>query len=74
MTWADFITELNLKYYNHMAIKAQRNEFNNLKQGNMTVIKAILKFDQLAGLCPQIVPTKEERVLRMMGMFKIELQ
>ena len=39
----------------------------------MTVIEAVLMFDQLARLCPQIVPTEEERVLRIMDMFRTEL-
>ena len=39
----------------------------------MTVAEAVTKFTQLARLCPRLVPTKEERVRRMMKMFKPEL-
>ena len=35
--------------------------------------KAISKFNQLARLCPHLVPTEAERVRRMMGMFRPEL-
>ena len=39
----------------------------------MTVTEAVTKFNQLARLCLHLVPTEEERVRRMMEMFKPEL-
>ncbi|KAL5553447.1 hypothetical protein UlMin_040848 [Ulmus minor] len=48
MTWDEFIVEFNQKYYNRMAMRAQQNEFINIKQGNMSVTEAVHKFDQLA--------------------------
>ena len=38
----------------------------------MSVTEAVAKFNQLARLCPLLVPTEEERVRRMMEMFKLE--
>ena len=73
MTWADFITEFNHKYFNMKSMSAQQNEFNNLKQGTMSVTDAVRKFDQLARLCPHLVPTEEERVRRMLEMFRPDL-
>ncbi|KAL5556308.1 hypothetical protein UlMin_038544 [Ulmus minor] len=73
MTWDEFIAEFNQKYYNRMAMRAQQNEFINIKQGNMSVTEAVRKFDQLARLCPYLVPTEEERVRRMLEMFRPEL-
>ncbi|KAL5583600.1 hypothetical protein UlMin_016042 [Ulmus minor] len=70
MTWDEFIVEFNQKYYNRMAMRAQQNEFINIKQGNMSVTEAVRKFDQLARLCPYLVPTEEERVRRMLEMFR----
>ena len=35
--------------------------------------EAVTKFNQLARLCPHLVPTEEERVRRMMEIFKPEL-
>ncbi|KAL5565257.1 hypothetical protein UlMin_028421 [Ulmus minor] len=61
MTWDEFILEFNQKYYNRMAMRAQQNEFINIKQGSMSVTEAVRKFDQLARLCPYLVPTEEER-------------
>ncbi|KAL5543368.1 hypothetical protein UlMin_007152 [Ulmus minor] len=36
----------------------------------MSVTEAVRKFDQLARLCPYLVPTEEERVRRMLEMFQ----
>ncbi|KAL5574614.1 hypothetical protein UlMin_016313 [Ulmus minor] len=74
MTWDEFIVEFNQKYYNRMAMRAQQNEFINIKQGSMSVTEAVRKFDQLARLCPFLVRTEEERVRRMLEMFCPELQ
>ncbi|KAL5545187.1 hypothetical protein UlMin_008971 [Ulmus minor] len=51
----------------------QQNEFINIKQGSMSVTEAVRKFDQLARLCPYLVPTEEEWVRRMLEMFRPEL-
>ena len=73
MTWNEFLGEFNAKYYDTVGFRAQQNEFNNLKQGDMTVMEACHKFDRLARLCPQLVPTKMERVRRMLVMFHPEI-
>ena len=69
MTWDEFVGEFNQKYYNPAALRAQQNEFLNLKQGNMTVVEAVRKFEQLFRLCPFLVNTEEERLRRMMDIF-----
>ncbi|KAL5556896.1 hypothetical protein UlMin_039132 [Ulmus minor] len=63
MTWADFVSEFNQKYYNSAILRAQQDEFMNLKQGSMTVIEAVNKFEQ----------TEEDRLKRMMDMFKPDI-
>ena len=73
MTWNEFLGEFNAKYYDTVGLRAQQNEFNNLKQGDMTVMEACRKFDRLARLCPQLVPTEMERVRRMLVMFRPEI-
>ena len=50
-------------------MRAKQKEFLNLKQGNMTVIEAVTKFEQLARLCPSLAGTKEERTRKMMDIF-----
>ncbi|KAL5560269.1 hypothetical protein UlMin_036480 [Ulmus minor] len=69
MTWGEFVGEFNQKYYNQAAMSAKQNEFLNLKQGNMTVIEAVTKFERLAHLCPSLAATEEERTQKMMDMF-----
>ncbi|KAL5569524.1 hypothetical protein UlMin_026099 [Ulmus minor] len=59
MTWADFVSEFNQKYYNSAILRAQQDEFMNLKQGSMTVIEAVNKFEQLSRY--RMAQVKEER-------------
>ncbi|KAL5558007.1 hypothetical protein UlMin_034218 [Ulmus minor] len=73
MTWADFVREFNQKYYNSARLRAQQDEFMNLKQGNMTVIEAVNKFEQLSRVCPHMLRTEEDRLKRMMDMFKPDI-
>ena len=41
--------ELNMKFFNMRTMNDQRRDFNNLKQGNLTVTEAVIKFNQLHG-------------------------
>lgn len=72
MTWKDFMVEFNEKFYNQSMLKEKQNELKNKKQGNMTVTDAVLKFNQLAHLCPNMAPNEEERGRRMLEMFRPE--
>ena len=67
--WAEFVGEFNQKYYNPAALKVQQNEFLNLKLGNMMVVEAVRKFEQLSHLCPFLVNMEKERLRRMMDIF-----
>ncbi|KAL5544524.1 hypothetical protein UlMin_008308 [Ulmus minor] len=58
MSWAEFVGEFNQKYYNSAILRTQQDEFMNLKQGSMTVIESVNKFEQLSRLMTQV---KEER-------------
>ncbi|GMN57665.1 hypothetical protein TIFTF001_026767 [Ficus carica] len=69
MNWQDFVTEFRTMYYNREVLAAQQDAFTNLKQGSMTVMEAVKKFEQLARLCPELVPSETEKVRRMMKMF-----
>ncbi|KAL5564637.1 hypothetical protein UlMin_027801 [Ulmus minor] len=73
MTWEEFIIEFNLKYYNQVSMRAKQSELINLRQGKMTMTKAIRKFDQLARLCPTLVRMEEDRVIRLLEVFWPEL-
>ncbi|GMN72038.1 hypothetical protein TIFTF001_051918 [Ficus carica] len=73
MSWQDFVTEFRTMYYNREVLAAQQDEFANLKQGSMTVMEAVKKFEQLARLCPELVPNETEKVRRMMKMFRTDI-
>ncbi|GMN19613.1 hypothetical protein TIFTF001_039854 [Ficus carica] len=73
MDWQDFVTEFRAMYYNAEILAAQQDEFTSLQQGSMTVMEAVQKFEQLARLCPELVPTEKEKVRRMMKMFRTDI-
>ncbi|GMN64232.1 hypothetical protein TIFTF001_033317 [Ficus carica] len=73
MNWQDFVSEFRTMYYNREILAAQQDEFTNLKQGSMTVMEAVKKFEQLARLCPELVPSKTEKVRMMMKMFRTDI-
>ena len=58
MSWQDFVTEFRAMYYNSEILAAQQDEFTSLKQGSMTIMEAVKKFEQLARLCPELVPNE----------------
>ena len=73
MSWADFIREFNQKYYNSAILRNQQDEFLNLKQRTMIIIEAVNKFEQLSRLCPFMVRIEEDRLKRMMDMFRPDI-
>ena len=73
MTWAEFIEEFNQKFFNLTAMSTQQTEFLNFKQDGLKVATAVKKFEQLARLCPYLVPTEEQRTKRMLEMFQPDI-
>ncbi|GMN59401.1 hypothetical protein TIFTF001_028499 [Ficus carica] len=73
MSWQDFMTEFHTMHNNREVLAAQQDEFTNLKQGSMIVMEAVKKFEQLARLCPELVPSETEKVRRMMKMFRTDI-
>lgn len=70
MTWAQFVDEFNRKFFNPTVMSAQQIEFLNFKQDGLTIAATIKKFEQLARLCPYLVPTGEQRNNCMLEMFR----
>ncbi|GMN22409.1 hypothetical protein TIFTF001_043511 [Ficus carica] len=73
MSWQDFVSEFRTMYFNREILAAQQDEFTSLRQGTMTVMEAINKFEQLARLCPELVPSETEKVRLMMKMFRSDI-
>ena len=74
MTWEDFIQEFNEQYFDLSVTKEHYDEFNNFHQGNLSVTESIKRLNQLARLCPHMVPNEEERLKRMIGMMRPEIE
>ena len=73
MTWEDFVSEFRTMYYNQEVLAVQRDAFTSFQQGSLTVMEAVEKFEQLARLCPNLVPDEEEKVRLMMKMFRADI-
>ena len=70
LVWEEFKAVFNHKYFHPAVLQGKFEEFNNLRQGNLSVTEAIKRFDQLARLVPHLVTDERERVRRMMRMFR----
>ncbi|GMN60036.1 hypothetical protein TIFTF001_029133 [Ficus carica] len=68
---ASFVLKKDARHWEILA--AQQDKFNSFKQGSMTVLEAVKKFEQLARLCPELVPNETEKVRRMMKMFRTDI-
>ncbi|GMN25975.1 hypothetical protein TIFTF001_043948 [Ficus carica] len=73
MSWQDFVAEFRMMYYNSEILAAQQDEFTSMKQGSMTVLEAVKKFEQLARLFLELIPNETEKVRRMMKMFRTNI-
>ncbi|GMN21163.1 hypothetical protein TIFTF001_047232 [Ficus carica] len=65
--------EVPMMYYNSEILAAQQDEFTSMKQGSMAVLEAVKKFEQLACLCPELIPNETAKVRRMMKMFRTDI-
>ncbi|XP_062089353.1 uncharacterized protein LOC133795903 [Humulus lupulus] len=57
LSWEEFRGLFNEKYYNDAVRATKANGFSNLLHGTMTIIEYALKFDMLAKLAVDLVPT-----------------
>ena len=73
MTWEEFVTEFNLKYFHSEMVIAQQMEFLNLKQGQITVVETVRKFERLERLCQFLQLGEGERVRKMLKTFRPEI-
>ncbi|XP_074342415.1 uncharacterized protein LOC141679962 [Apium graveolens] len=64
MTWEEFETLFNEKFYSEAMLSAKVNEFSRLYQGSLSVAEYARKFDRLAKFAPDLVSTEASRVNR----------
>ncbi|XP_062116236.1 uncharacterized protein LOC133830299 [Humulus lupulus] len=67
LSWEEFQTLFNEKYYNDAIRAAKADEFMRLLQGSLSVTEYALRFDRLAKFAKELVPTdgtRRERFLQ----------
>ncbi|WP_265653245.1 retrotransposon gag family protein, partial [Escherichia coli] len=70
MDWTAFVGLFRGRYFNEDMMEAHKDELDNFRQGNLSVAEAVVKFEQLARLCPYTFPTEKDKVKKMMRMFR----
>ncbi|GMN46189.1 hypothetical protein TIFTF001_015384 [Ficus carica] len=55
------------------ALKKDARHWRCIRQGSMTILEAVKKFEQLAHMCPELVPNEMEKIRRMMKMFRTDI-
>ncbi|KAK9689059.1 hypothetical protein RND81_09G032300 [Saponaria officinalis] len=61
MNWEEFKTALRSEFFPEHINRAKKTEFNNLKQGSLTVQEYYNQFQELARFALELVPTPESR-------------
>ncbi|KAK9735244.1 hypothetical protein RND81_04G193300 [Saponaria officinalis] len=64
MNWEEFKTALRSEFFPEHIKRAKKTEFNNLRQGSLTVQKYYNQFKELARFALELVPTPESRASR----------
>ena len=74
MTWAEFHDIFMGKYFPDTARHAKAQEFLELKQGTMTVMKYVARFTELARFADDYVATDMAKVRRFENGLKLSIQ
>ncbi|KAK9714201.1 hypothetical protein RND81_06G079300 [Saponaria officinalis] len=61
MNWEEFKTALRSEFFPEHIKRAKKTEFNNLRQGSLTVQEYYNQFQELARFALELVPTPESR-------------
>ncbi|KAK9682539.1 hypothetical protein RND81_10G080900 [Saponaria officinalis] len=64
MKWEEFKTALRSEFFTELIKRAKKTEFNNLRQGGLTVQEYYKQFQELARFSLELVPTPESRASR----------
>ena len=74
MTWGEFKEIFMGKFFPASARHAKAREFLELKQGDMTVLKYVAKFTELARFGDDYVATDMAKVLKFKNGLKLSIQ
>ncbi|XP_074562799.1 uncharacterized protein LOC141819378 [Curcuma longa] len=73
MKWSDFEAEFLDEFFHMRVTTKHYDEFTEFRQGDLTVSEAVMKFNRLARLCPELVRTEKEKVRLMLRMLRPEI-
>ena len=74
ITWTDFCRYFKAHHIPTSVVESKREEFRNLKQGNMSVYEYNKKFQKLAHFAKQDVPDEKSMIYQFRGGLREDLQ
>ncbi|KAI5656930.1 hypothetical protein M9H77_25723 [Catharanthus roseus] len=73
-TWNDFQEEFKKEYIPRWVREQREDEFQQLRQGNLTVAHYTAKFNRLAKYCLRLIDTDENKTRQFVKGLRVELQ
>ena len=67
ITWTDFCRDFKAHHIPTSVVESKREEFHNLKQGNMSVYAYNKQFQKLARFAKQDVPDEKSMIYQFRG-------
>ena len=74
ITWTDFCRDFKAHHITTSVVERKREEFRNLKQGNMSVYQYNIQFQKLARFAKQDVPDEKSMIYQFRGGLREDLQ
>ena len=74
ITWDDFRRDFKAHHIPQSVVESKREEFRNLKQGNMSVYQYNIQFQKLARFAKQDVPDEKSMIYHFRGGLREDLQ
>ena len=74
ITWTDFCRDFKAHHIPTRVVESKREEFRNLKQGNMSVYEYNKQFQKLARFAKQDVPDEKSMIYQFRGGLREDLQ
>ncbi|KAI5657018.1 hypothetical protein M9H77_25811 [Catharanthus roseus] len=73
-TWNDFQEEFKKEYIPRWVREQREDEFQQLRQGNLTVAQYTAKFNRLAKYCLRLIDTDENKTRQFVKGLRVKLQ
>ena len=74
ITWTDFCRDFKAHHIPQSVVESKREEFRNLKQGNMSVYQYNIQFQKLARFAKQDVHDEKSMIYQFRGGLREDLQ